>query len=537
MSQPLLDKLATSTDWQLYEGGRVIWPVGAFEQHGPHLPLGTDNLLAEYYSRRLATNLNAALLPVMPFGTSLEHSGFRGTMTLTPALLMALVHQVASEMELQNFTRLIILSGHGGNFSLFPATREWNRQNRKLKILTMGLGETLGKALGNRAGELHAGEVETSIMLAIHPEVVGTARPSTNPTVGPQPFEQADFNTFGVGRICGCGVWGDASKATAEKGHEYVEKTVSILTTHLEERLKRLDEDPSYWGPGPVATRPMLPRDLPVGMHLKTQAHWNQTEGDWRLLLSLGGQGSFLAVVNGRGVGSVTTLNYGGQFAWVGMLLVDSDFRRRGIGTRLLDEAIASAGSVPVRLDATPAGKLLYDTMGFVDEYRLARMERPAGSSPSLAPSPLPAGYTLRAATAADLPRLTAFDAPIFGANRQEVLAFLLGAAPAVAHLVESADGQVAGFVLGRPGSRFCQVGPIVAHDAAVAQALLDRGLAGWGDQATIVDAVIAQSGLMARLSALGFREQRPFIRMVRGGQAPFGQPQHQYAIAGPELA
>src|SRR5690606_27246778 len=119
-SKPL-DGFATSPEWNVYEGGIAVWPVGAFEQHGRHLPLMTDNLLATYFGRRLAADLDAVLLPTLPFGTSLEQAGFRGSITLTPEILMALVRQMADELEAQNFTRLVILSGHGGNFSLYPA--------------------------------------------------------------------------------------------------------------------------------------------------------------------------------------------------------------------------------------------------------------------------------------------------------------------------------------------------------------------------------------------------------------------------------
>jgi len=138
--------------------------------------------------------------------------------------------------------------------------------------------------------------------------------------------------------------------------------------------------------------------------------------------------------------------------------------------------------------------------------------------------------------TAADLPALSAWDAPIFGATRREILAYLLGAAPAAAWVALRHE-QVVGFVLGRPGSRFAQVGPLIADDGRVALALLDQALAAWGPQAVIVDALSQRGQLLQALAARGFHEQRPFIRMVRGGQPPFGLPDKQFAIAGPELA
>ena len=74
--------------------------------------------------------------------------------------------------------------------------------------------------------------------------------------------------------------------------------------------------------------------DLPAAVSLGAQEHWNQTESDWRRVLSLDRRGSFAASLRGRLIGTVTTVTYGADLAWIGMMLVDADHRRRGTGTR-----------------------------------------------------------------------------------------------------------------------------------------------------------------------------------------------------------
>ena len=91
----------------------------------------------------------------------------------------------------------------------------------------------------------------------------------------------------------------------------------------------------------PIAVRPMTLADVPLGMRLKDIAGWNQTEADWRMLLDAGV--GFVALVNGVPVGTVTVVTYAGRtstrFSWIGMLLVDPAYRRRGVGTTLLQNS------------------------------------------------------------------------------------------------------------------------------------------------------------------------------------------------------
>ncbi len=281
-----------------------------------------------------------------------------------------------------------------------------------------------------------------------------------------------------------------------------------------------------------VTLRTMTLTDIPLGMRLKEAAGWNQTPADWQMMLACPG-GAFVAAVDGVDAGTATVVSYGASFSWIGMVLVDPAYRRRGVGAALLHAAIDCAAPLgPVRLDATPLGKQLYDTLGFRDEYRLARMERPAVGS---AVAPTANANAVSSITPDRLPAVTAYDAPLFGAPRPAILEALCSNRPAYAWAAWQ-DDRVIGYCLGRTGSRYEQIGPVVADDEATARALLLAALGRCATSAVIVDALVDHGGWMAFLRSLGFVEQRPFIRMCLGGGHDFGEPARQYAIAGPEI-
>jgi GNAT superfamily N-acetyltransferase len=281
---------------------------------------------------------------------------------------------------------------------------------------------------------------------------------------------------------------------------------------------------------GSILLRRMTHKDIPLGMRLKSYAGWNQLEADWEMLLDAGSEGSFVAVHSGIEVGTVTTVTYDRRFSWIGMMLVDPAYRRRGIGTSLLKAAIKSAiEHGAVRLDATSLGKRLYDTLGFRDEYRLVRMQRMA--APLMAPPADDCDHV----TQDRLWDIARYDAPIFGAARQMVLGPLFQNAPQYACYV-TRDDKLSGYCLGRSGSSFEQIGPIVAADAEMAKTLLLTALRRCAHKDVIVDVPSGQEGWIRYLKALEFAEQRSFIRMCLGELRYPGQPERQYAIAGPEV-
>ncbi|HOS43917.1 MAG TPA: creatininase family protein, partial [Armatimonadota bacterium] len=257
----------TTVDWQLHAGNTVVWAVGAFEQHSAHLPLDTDAILGDLFGQYLAEELGAALLPTQRFGTSLEQTGFRGTLTLRPETLMAIVRDVADEVERQGFTRLVLLNAHGGNHCLVPVARDINRRDRALKILLVHFWEFADpetmRALCGGAPVCHADAFEISLFQAMAPALLRPSAPDIADRDEPLPLRQGDLTTFGVGTLSPGGTGGFPSRASKEAGERLLASIKAGMLAFVRDRLARLDAQPRYAGGGGLAVRTMTADDLP----------------------------------------------------------------------------------------------------------------------------------------------------------------------------------------------------------------------------------------------------------------------------------
>jgi len=277
----------------------------------------------------------------------------------------------------------------------------------------------------------------------------------------------------------------------------------------------------------------LTPSELDDLSALVREARWNQLAADWRIFIEFGRLYAIHSA-EGRVIATTATLPYGGRFAWISMVLVAGEYRRRGLATALLRQAmadLAAAKLVPV-LDATPDGHAVYRRLGFEDSWgfqRLIRRERQraAGNVP-------PAGVTVRPIADADWPALCTYDAAAFGAERSAVLAGLRGRLPA-ADLLATRAGAIAGFLLGRDGGLAAQIGPLIADDDAIAGALAARALDRI-EGPLFVDLADSKRELRSVLDARGFTAARPFTRMLYGSSARFDDDARTFAVVGPEF-
>jgi len=269
--------------------------------------------------------------------------------------------------------------------------------------------------------------------------------------------------------------------------------------------------------------------DVPFAMKLKTIAKWNQLEDDWEFLIKADKGGNFVAEYNGQEAGTATTLTYQDKFSWIGMVLVDPSCRGKGIGTALLNATIDYARHKgTVRLDATPRGEKLYKSLGFKTERELLRLERRSDVFPK------PERKCSKIIKSVQ-DELTEFDVPVFGARREKVLKYLLNNSPEYA-FYKMKKGRISGFCLGRSGSDYEQIGPVIAENQDDAGDLLLTAMESCKDKPCIVDTFADNSQWLDWLTSLGFKVQRPLIRMYLGKLEHPGIPERQYAIAGPEL-
>jgi hypothetical protein len=240
----------------------------------------------------------------------------------------------------------------------------------------------------------------------------------------------------------------------------------------------------------------------------------------------------------GRIIATAATLPYGDRFAWVSMVLVAGQYRRRGLATLLMRRAmddLSAVRLVPI-LDATPDGRPVYLALGFTDCWGFHRLRRERQGEQLGARDAVcaPAGVAVHAVTDADLPALCAYDAAAFGAQRSAVLAGLRGRLPA-AELIAESGNRIVGFCMGRDGRVAAQIGPLVAESDAIACAILSCALAGI-DAPVFVDLADAKGEVRTFLEARGFAPARPFTRMLLGPPTRFDDPARTFAVVGPEF-
>jgi len=281
--------------------------------------------------------------------------------------------------------------------------------------------------------------------------------------------------------------------------------------------------------PPPVSSRDLTAADIPAGLRLCRQSGWNQTETDWRVLLEPPSvfRG---ALTDDRLIGTAGAVVYGDRLAWVCMVLVDVAERGRGLASALVDQVLERLlPSALVGLDATPKGQPVYEKLGFVGGATLARLEV---TSPA-EPAPLRPGT--RPLTEGDMPQVLRRDREVFGADRGRVLRAVRVSSPRHAWCVES-GGEIVAYGFGRTGHDADQLGPIVATEIADAQAIVEASLDARPGRRFFLDASPETQWRQA-LAGLGFREQRGFTRMYRGGRSSAPAREEQcLAILGPEF-
>ena len=251
-------------------------------------------------------------------------------------------------------------------------------------------------------------------------------------------------------------------------------------------------------------------------MRLKQAAGWNQVESDWQTVMRVSPDGCWVFEADGRAVGSATAVAFGKDLAWIGMVLVLPEYRRRGIARQLMETAVRwceARGVAAIKLDATDLGRPLYRSMGFVDEEPIERWGRDPGE----------VAGSLASGGAIDWD----LDRRGFGCDRRLMLD-ALAAAPDADLL--AADGV---FGMSRPGSNARFLGPVIGESRDATARVIRGLLAAHADTPWFWD-LLPESGPAASLAEeLGFRRLRSLTRMSRPAPRAFGDPALVWATAG----
>lgn len=206
-------------------GAILAVPVGATEQHGPHLPLSTDTDIAVALCARLAeARPDVLVAPAIPYGSSGEHAGFPGTLSIGQAALELLVVELC-RCATATFDRILLVSGHGGN--LEPL--------RRAVALLRAESRDVGLFLPHWPGDPHAGRAETAMQLALDPERVRIERAERGDT-RPLPELLPLLRAGGVRAVSANGVLGDPLGATAAEGARLLTRLTGDLLAYLGHR-------------------------------------------------------------------------------------------------------------------------------------------------------------------------------------------------------------------------------------------------------------------------------------------------------------
>jgi creatinine amidohydrolase len=218
-----LDRLTWPEVSSLADGSVLAVPVGSTEQHGPHLPLGTDSAVAVALAERLAAARTDVLVaPALPYGSAGEHAGFAGTLSIGAAALEMILVELARSADA--FAGVVFVSGHGGNAGpLAAAVARLRAEKRKV----------LAWAPKIPGADAHAGRTETSLLLAVAPASVRMAAAEPGDL---RPLSQliGELRRGGVAAVSTNGVLGDPTGATAGEGTRLLDELAADLVAAVE---------------------------------------------------------------------------------------------------------------------------------------------------------------------------------------------------------------------------------------------------------------------------------------------------------------
>ncbi|GAA2254059.1 creatininase family protein [Streptomyces amakusaensis] len=238
---------ATMTDEAARDANVAVLPIGSFEQHAAHLPLTTDTLVAAAVAEAAAAAYGLFLLPPVTISCSHEHADWPGTVSISATTLTAVVGDIARSLEGSGIRRLVLVNGHGGNYvlsnivqeanthpgpegprmALFPRPEDWNAAREAAGLLTTA------------HEDMHAGEIETSLLLHLHPDLVRDGYQDADHLA-----DRPHLLVHGLRPYTPTGVVGRPSLATAAKG-----KTVlTALTSAFQDTFTAINSPAAQGG-------------------------------------------------------------------------------------------------------------------------------------------------------------------------------------------------------------------------------------------------------------------------------------------------
>jgi creatinine amidohydrolase len=225
--------LTTATEERTRDADVALLPVGSFEQHGDFLPLATDTVIAVTVANAIGAAHPVLALPPVTISCSHEHAAWRGTVSISAATLYAVVTDVAESLRRSGIGKLVLVSGHGGNYVLGNVVQEASARGERMALFPTEVDWLSARAAGGVElgpdSDMHAGELETSLLLHAHPALVRADYADHDELAD----ERNRMLTRGLGAYTASGVVGRPSLASAAKGSAALANLVESFTDVL----------------------------------------------------------------------------------------------------------------------------------------------------------------------------------------------------------------------------------------------------------------------------------------------------------------
>jgi creatinine amidohydrolase len=234
---------------QLKANPLVILPAGSVEQHGPHLPTGTDTFAANVISAAVAERMDGLVLPATPFGVTPMHMPFEGTITFTPDTYMRVVTETCVSTAKHGAKRLLILNWHEGNIPSLAIAAESLHRDHGMSVLTVQACYVAEELYGKTCNGLtHGGEIEALAVLAFRPELVHLDRIdySSDHSHGHKWDKLRRTRSYqpvltDIRTIAATGWFGSPQHATAEKGARMLAEVADAIVREATDIFRQLD--------------------------------------------------------------------------------------------------------------------------------------------------------------------------------------------------------------------------------------------------------------------------------------------------------
>lgn len=282
---------------------------------------------------------------------------------------------------------------------------------------------------------------------------------------------------------------------------------------------------------------PFTEDDIPEAIDLKNALGWNQTAADWKRFLYLAEESCFKVVID-RHLAATCFLFIRDHIAWLAMLIVKEEYKRRGIGRALMEKSLEyckDRGITLIKLDGTQEAYPLYRGFGFLDEGEVGMFKGRIGSLNNARPHT--PGLKLKQVDLNDFEGIVSIDTEVFGVSRAAMIERLLLDYPESGFV--AGEKEISGYILFKPGHHSYQIGPFVASSRKEAEVLLEAVIErigiGKGKADICIFSALNYPAAAQLFEMKGFTRVRRLIRMYKGKNMLRGRDEMLYALSGPE--